>query len=238
MLQLKNLQKEAAKFGYFDAASIPAQYLKRQTLNNEFSIDYSELVSSSKPEYPDELLKGYTSGLFFKCYEQKNSFSGNTELFVVDRPTMFFLTPAGRIVLLSSYKGKYDFFLLWDYRQKLTTNYTEQAKAIKAAGLVEPNKIGVFTRKKIDTWLEYCDKVYNAIHEQNSETDKKNAEIRAEIMEFIKNTRGNFSEHSGNIYADCGPFCITFEHDRQSASLYTKIQYKGTLEQIEQLLKK
>jgi hypothetical protein len=235
---MNKLQKEAAKYGYFDAETMPAQYLQPQKTDSGFGVDYSELFKSSKAAYPDEVLKTFTSGLFFRCYEQKKNFADEVELYVMERPTMLYLTPEGRVVVLRHSKGKYDFFLLWDYRMKLTTRQAEQAEAIKAAGLLEPNKIGIFTRKKVESWLEYCDKVYSVIHEHNSETDKKNAEIRAGIMDFIHKTGGNFSEYNGNIYADCGPFRIAFEHDKASANLYTKIEYSGTLEQVSKFLSK
>lgn len=226
------LKELTSKLNLFQFSDIPSEYISTQILSGS-TYNYSEKVNNDYT-LPSELLKNITHGLFWECRKQyKNSEPNEVELYYIDGSRLLFLTPKGNLVRLCKTKDKYSFSLDYSYYHKVQNiDYYQREKAFKDSGLIEPNYIGVFTEKKINDWLNYCD-AKNEIHEQIIlSADSKNTEIEKEIQSFIDSVKCKVSKWSDNTEVRTDLFTVVFTHSKKSQYLSKKITFTGELTDI------
>lgn len=99
--------------------------------------------------------------------------------------------------------------------------------------LKEPNMIGVFTDKKVQHWLDYCEECYEKIKSAVSEIKERNELHKKTIRDTIDSlTEKRVSGwHNGTRYnIKSGLFEIEFELIIQEAYLSKKVRFNGTVE--------
>ena len=235
--QNETLNNVAKEFNLFTADKLPEIYKKTQMLNGT-PFNFAERIERDikSNRLPSDILKEFSNGLFFEAKEQKNSFSDKIELYYINHSYRLFFTPAGNIAILASQKGKYYFHPYYAYFRKWDKiEYTKRENALKKAGISEPNQIGVFTIKKIQDWLNYCDKYINCMNTLVEEMSKENEKIENQINEFVKKSGGTFSRWGENptvTVVNCGFFEINFKHYKKSQFMNHEIKFKGDLKDI------
>jgi len=97
----------------------------------------------------------------------------------------------------------------------------------------EPQKIGVFSVKKLDAWINYCIDYKNTLDALLNDVTEKNKQVDEEIKNFIDSLpQKTVRDHKDRVYIDTDLFSVIFEIDRPSAYLRTDIRYKGGLENV------
>lgn len=237
------LNAEAAKFNLFTAENIPAIYTQPQVLNGS-TFEYASRIERDKQNYtlPSEILKEFTHGLFFECKQQKRNFSEEIELYYIDHSYTLFLTPSGNLAMLRRHKDKYTFMPYYSYLHKWQNyEYNKREKALKEAGIVEPQQIGVFTAKKIENWLNYCDSYINCINSYAAEAQGENEKIEQQIKEFISKSGGTASIYGSDptvTAVDCKMFQVRFNHYKRSQYMSHEVTFKGSLNDILSIVSK
>lgn len=233
---LKKFNQHCKDFNLFTLENLPEILFETQCIRDDFKVNYTDKINSAKIETPSEILNDFGPVLLFEVREQINHFTKQTELIYIDHIYTAFCTPAGNIAILRkpSYKGdKYEFMLHYShYRQVQNIAHYKRERAQKEANHTDPQKIGVFTHKKVLNWLEHCDKeeILNAkIVEQAND---KNKEIEAQIKDFATRSGGTVTAWHDNTQVKCKYFTVIFEHNRRDQYLSTKIEYTGSLNQI------
>ena len=221
----KILEAEGLKMGLYSKDTLPKEYTSRQMIKGSV-FDYSYKVVEIG--IINEVLREFEPVTMFSAYEQKNNFSNEVELFVVEHSYLCFLTPKGRIAKLGMYDGKHHFFpAYWYYglmRNVDTYKRREYAQEVKG-----PNKIGVFTRKKVHDWLEYCDKEVDRIEKVCEAAEAKNAEIRQRIAQIIHNAGKDARVTKGDnwLRIDLGKFRIMLTHNISAQHLSIETEFLG-----------
>jgi hypothetical protein len=232
------LTEAAAAKGLYTRSNIPPQYRAKQTSRGS-EFDFYTYVLQDENKVPDEVLNKFTSDFFYRCYEQEENFSDKIELYVIERGAdHIFLSPKGHLCRLLCNKNKYAFHPHYAYLRKWSDiSHHLKKEAIKEAGLSEPNRIGVFTEKKVLQWLQYCDTYIEVMEALCKKADSRNDEIEAEIKTFIQRSGGNVSTyHNITDVTVKGLFEVRFEHNKESQYLSTKIEFRGAASDLLNLL--
>jgi hypothetical protein len=229
---MKTLKQLTANLNLFTFSDIPKEYTQKQILNGS-TFDYSERVNNNFV-LPSEILNKYEHDLFWECKKQyKNEAPAKVELYYIEHSRLLFLSPKGNLLRLINNKGKFYFSLDYShYKDVQNVCWEQREKAKKESGLIEPNYIGVFTEKKINDWLNYCD----AEHELNKQivfnAQDKNSQIEKEIQTFIDSVKCNFSTYHDKTRVETQFFSVTFTHDKKSQYLSKEIRFNGKLEDV------
>ena len=230
------LNQKCAELNLFTFGNIPTQWTKPQKLGDS-TFDYSEKVNNNYT-LPSEILYKYEHGLFWDCRKQLKNNSNEVELYYIERSQILFLSPKGNLVRLISYKGKYSFSPDYShFREVERVSHYKRKDIYEKSGLKEPNNIGVFTEKKINEWLEYCDNLIDLNKSIVEGANDKNKQIEQQIENFINSVKCNVQKWSNNTDVVTEHFRVTFTHDKQSQYLSKKIEFKGTLEDIQRIEK-
>ena len=226
------MHAEAAKFNLFTAENLPEVYKSPQYLNGS-TFEYIGRVERDLQNniLPSDVLKEFIHGLFFECKQQKRNFSEEIELYYIDHSYRLFLTPAGNLAMLKHHKGKYTFFPYYSYHHKwYNIEYNKRVKALEVAGVVEPQQIGVFTPKKVQSWLNYCDSYINCLYSFAAEAQTENEKIQQKINDFIEKSGGKASTWGNDpkiTTVDCKLFQVRFNHYERSQYMSHEVTFKG-----------
>lgn len=176
---MKNLKEVAATFGYYQVQDIPERYK-----NEDF--DFS---TRDKDKFIPELLlkmSNIETGVFYQCAEDTDH-EGKKTYYIDSFPGSFVLVKAKNselLLRLGMNDKKYHLHL--DYAELRPFNfahYSERKSATK--DLIEPNRIGVFTEKKVNDWLTYCEAYYKCMQAMKARLDGEADENKAIIENFI-----------------------------------------------------
>ena len=229
MTTLKNI---TSKLNLFQYSNIPLEYLQKQVLNGSI-FDYSSKVNNDFT-LPSKLLEKYEHGLFWECGKRYNN-SNVVELYYIEHSRLLFLSPNGNLVrLVKTYNSdKYSFAL--DYSHYTAINqYSHyiRDKAIKESKIIEPNKIGVFTEKKICNWLTYLDKLATVHKKIIDSSNNRNIEIQNEIQTFIDSINCKVSKYQEITDVTTALFTVRFTHNKKEQYLSKTISFTGSLDDI------
>ena len=230
---METLKQITSKLNLFTFSDIPKEYTQKQILNGS-TFDYSEKANNDFV-LPSEILNKYEHGLFWECRKQyKNDKPTEVELYYIEHSRILFLSPKGNLIrFVKDRNNKYSFSLDYShYREVQNVSYYQREEARKKSGIVEPNYIGVFTDKKVNDWLNYCDQEAELNKQIVDSSNDKNQEIEKEIETFINSMPCEVSKWNNNTEIKTNLFKIVFTHDKKSQYLSKKIEFTGTLKDI------
>ena len=223
---MKTLKNLASEFSLYQLNDIPEQY------KNE---NFDHRVKSNFKEIPEQLTKvnDIEIGLFYEC-KQDTSYDNKISYYIEHAYILLKHKDNDNLLMLMHNKGKYYLHPYYGIGRKYQniSHYIRQ-EAIKE--LKEPNWIGVFTDKKVNDWINYCNQYLQAMEKALNEVNDKNAEIEKSIQDFIeslptKNTKVQKYQNKTYIYTNL--FDVTFEHHKDQKYLNTQISFKGSLKDV------
>lgn len=222
---MKNLKSLAATFNLYQLNDIPDTH---KNYNFEHAINYG------KRNIPEFMLsfKGAEVGLFYECKQDTNY--QNTTTYYVEHSYILVKAVNSDIVLMlkSDRHNKYNFHPYYSLMHK----YQNIAYSIREKGIKElkrPNDIGVFTEKKVNDWLQYCEDYIKALDNVYNEVTGKNNEIQTEIHNFIASIPGcKFSTYQNITDIDTPLFRVRFTHYKDQNYVNKEITFKGGLSAI------
>lgn len=221
--------KAGAEINYFTPDNLPAEALENQYFKERLN-GYLQRYADIK--IPEALLPFGAVALF--KLDRDTTGAGET-LFYVDYPGVHIclLSPAGNMCQLISRNGKYEFFPVYPVVNRLhrTTSYVFRKPFLEK--VKEPNKIGVFTPRKVADWLSYCDQYISACKEAENSLLSNKAKNEQKIRTIIDALPGcKVRSYQNSTYIETKIFCIDFELCDNGNYLGQKIQFRGTLEDI------
>lgn len=168
--------------------------------------------------------------LYYYCQTSTNH-NGTEKYYSISSP-VFGITHKGVLCLLQEYRGKYHIHPDWHRINKLTFSSYEQTELLKH--LQEPNRIGVFSDKKINEWLEFCVEKVRILDEYEAIHKEKNATILAEIEEIKK--IGKAGGYDNRTRIDTILFRIDLTHCPETAFLDKKITFNGGVDDVKKIM--
>jgi hypothetical protein len=227
MTTLKQLAAEKNLFAYPD---IPKKW---RGYNFDFKTkDVNELKNITILKEIQKL-DNYEIDLFFECRTQDEGTA--KELNYIEHSHIIVKRKDSDVLMIlkESYKSERYFFhlayhLLHKYHK---ISHYKRDEALKT--ISEPQKIGVFSVKKLDAWINYCIDYKNTLDALLNDVTEKNKQVDEEIKNFIDSLpQKTVRDHKDRVYIDTDLFSVIFEIDRPSAYLRTDIRYKGGLENV------
>ncbi len=229
---MKKLETLAAKYGYYNLGSLP-EHVK----NDKYFKDRPEWATEAFYDRPIpeglKALKTVQVGAFARVREQFNN-DGSHDLYYVDGfETLVLSEKTDMLLALRYYKGKYSLHpinrILITAQEGATYNqirpYTD--------GLGEPNRIGVFTDRKINDWIDYCIAYVDACKKAAEALREKKQANLATVEDFIKSTSVKNVQRNGKYTTvETNFFTVDFEMEDGGEYLRTKIRFEGDLETI------
>jgi hypothetical protein len=232
----KQFQNNAKAFNLYIKENVPTTHTATQILNGrEWS--YKDKLNESLI-LPSEELKKFKHDLFFECRTQLKNNSEEVELYYIERSQLLFESPEGNLIMLWKHKNKFTFGPYYGhYREVQKISHYIREKAYKESGLKEPQQIGVFTEKKINDWLKYCDELIKFNAELVKVHTSKNDDLMKEVEEFIKKSKGRVSKYQNIIDIDTDNFRVRFTVQKDQNYISKQITFKGDLNTILELSK-
>jgi hypothetical protein len=229
---MKNLIEKAKEFNLFTREELPSMLFDVQP---NLNYSYREKIDDAKINLPSDLLNKYNPTLLFQVKDSYN-YKNEYDYTYLDHIYTIFETPKGNLALMRGDKGKYSFFPFYGYFRLGDINYNTN-RELKESGIKEPNRIGVFSDKKIIEWLNFVDLKIELLKSIKDRNTKANDKIKEDI-ERIKNEIGGkiVSAYKGNTIIEKEGFLIEIEHDKSCSYLSTKIRYRGDIEKLINLL--
>jgi len=131
------------------------------------------------------------------------------------------------------YKGKYGMYPLHED----TYIYTKNIDNTERPKLKAPNGIGVFTAKKINDWLNYCNLYVAALKELSEKNQSKETQNRQIIEQFINDIKKadptvKVWNWSNEFRVETKNFDITFKLLDKGTFLSREVRFKGELSDI------
>lgn len=144
------------------------------------------------------------------------------------------------IIMLLNYKDKFYLHPFFGNLHKYQ-NISIYERKRKLKNLKEPNKIGVFTEKKVNDWIQYCKDYIRLMEELYDEFEDINNEIEGKIQQFIESLKDKEVTTWGDslmqtTQVKTSLFYVTFVHYRDQKYLDTRINFRGSIDDISKLL--
>lgn len=230
---MKTIETIAAEHGYYNINSLP-EHIKEDAY-------FKSRPEWTSPSFYDihipegvKKLKNVQYGVFVEVREQRRS-DGSHELYFAEyAPRLLVFSEKMEIPLMLTFrKDKYVLFPLHSVVNKLQrgTNYRERAPFVDA--LKEPNRIGAFTDKKVEAWVDYCIDYMNACAKAADAVHEKEQANLATIEDFIKRAQcKSVQRHGKYTTVKTNLFTVDFEMEDGGAYLRTKIRFEGNLETL------
>lgn len=234
-MKAKNLEK-AAKFGYYQFENLP-EHVKRDSWFNE---RYSNPEKWEKWVAPDFFnTSKYEVGIFAKVRTQYKNFSDEIELYYIDYFVILLFDDSidFPLIMRNDWRTKkYHFYPVYELINKLTLKISHEQQKPFLSEIKEPNKIGVFSDKKIADWVEYCRGYVLALEKCNNTITNKKTENQKYIDSVVDSMPGaKIEKHNNYTIIGNGLFRIEFALLENGAYLQKKIEFKGTIEDIVKL---
>lgn len=240
------LDKLAAKFNLYRADKIPAKYWNDKYFkeNAPFKLGQDNLDKS--PEYLTSM-KGVESGTYHEVRQQtrEDLKTGvvTHELYHIDHSYNLMVSEDSDLLMIYiqswNSKGKFDLHPYFgEVRKFHAIDNDLKKKALE--NLKEPNKVGVFTDKKVVAWFRYCQEYVAILNTLLVEVNDKNDQLEKEREEYIAQLKeAKLIRHSDNstVYVNWNSFQIIFNHDRKRKYMSKTVEYRGNTEDVLSLYK-
>lgn len=231
---LDQMKELAAKYNYFMINEIPENVLVDKYFAENFQYEKNRFNNVNIPE---GLLKceNIIFGVFAEVRQQLKSITKEHELFHIDNFKILIYSEKANCLLqlLKNNKDKYYLHPIYEVLNKLQINTSYEQRKPFINEIFEPNYIGVFTEKKINDWVEYCNQYINAL--QLCE-DKIHSEKNANEL-IIQNTIDSLpyakvSKYHNTTDIETKLFRMRFNLLNNGAYLINQIEFKGSLNDI------
>lgn len=226
------IEQLAEKFNLFTAENLPEthkEYYDQMLKDNSY-----KLGSNNLPDFFKNY-KGCEIGTFYECMKDTD-YQGKITYYIERAYNLFLAPDSNYLLMLMNYKGKYYFHPFYNYWHKYHgIGNTERNKVINS--LKEPNKIGVFTDKKVNEWFNYCADLMAAMENMYKLHNSQTNEIQSEVDTFCKRMREAGAKITGaNPYwLDTDLFSIRLTIHKDSNYLEKNITFRGNLNHVAKL---
>jgi len=226
------IEQLAEAFNLYTVENLPETH--KVYYNQMLSNDSYKLKGDNLPDFFKEY-NGCEIGTFYECREERD-YSGKITYYI-ERGYVLYLAPdSDYLLMLMNYKGKYYFHPFYNYWHKYHgISNTERNKVINS--LKEPNKICVFTDKKVNDWFKYCDDLMAAMENMYKSHNSQTNEIQSEIDTFCKRMREAGAKITGDnpYWIDTDLFSIRLTIHKDSNYLEKNVTFRGNLNQVAKL---
>ena len=227
-----NLEK-AAKYGYYQLSNLPA-HVKADKWFSSHYMNPAQWECSFIPAHFNN--SAYEVGYFGEVRAQKKNFSDEIELWHVDGFNMLLFADSLEFPLIlraDSRTGKYDLYPVHIVVNLITKDINHAQRKCFTAELKEPNKIGVFSDKKLAAWVDYCAAYVTALDAcRDSVLGKKNQHEKY-IESVVSQLSGaKVHRHENYTWIDTALFEIKFSVLDNGEYLRKEVTFKGKIEDI------
>lgn len=160
---------EAAKYNCYPINGIPKFYFDDEYFKKRFNFENEK---ETRIIIPESLKKcKFESGIFAQINEEHNN-DGSHRLYYVDHFRIL-IFDGSNVVQLLEYKGKFFLHPMYKDINLLTRNLNHSNYGPYTDKIAEPNRIGVFTDKKLTDWFEYCRNYIQALQQCKGDNENK-----------------------------------------------------------------
>jgi hypothetical protein len=232
---MKTLLELAKEHNLFSIDNLP-----EYALNDGYFVERLDWHKerASKHHIPEGLkdIKGITFGVFNEVRAQKYNNSDEVELYYIDWTYTLILVDGSQTVLqlIVDRKDKYWLYPLYSVINKLTHNLPNHKRQEAIKKLKEPNRIGVFTFKKLNDWNTHCIEYLQALENCKNEVNNIEQENRNKINKTIEALKdvSKVTTHTNRFWIETPNFEIRFELLDGGTYLKQEIQYKGGIDNL------
>ena len=231
-MKTKNLEK-AAKFGYYQFENLP-EHVKNDSWFKERHLNHEKWEKWVAPDFFNT--SKYDVGIFAKVRPQYKNFSNEIELYFIDNFEILLFDDSldFPLIMKNDWRTKkYRFHPVYALINKLTLKISYEQQKPFLAEIKEPNKIGVFSDKKIADWVEYCREYVLALEKCNDTITSKKTENQKYIDSVVDSMSGaKIEKYNNYTIIENRLFRIEFALLENGAYLQKKIEFNGTIEDI------
>jgi hypothetical protein len=206
------------------------QNLPNEVLTDPYFIQNLEFYKErfEKIKIPETLnnIQGIEVGVFAEVRQQFKNHSEDHELYYIENYyTLIFIDE--NVYQLQYYKDKYSLYPIYRVVNLLSKDISNQQKYEFTRQVIEPNRIGVFTLKKLQDWAKYCKDYVQAIKDANEQVNSKSIANQKIIDDFIHELGNNceVKKWRNTTIVETIFFQIEFELLDKGAYLSKKITY-------------
>jgi hypothetical protein len=229
----------AANFNLFTTENLP----------EKFKAYYNERIETNEYKknvglIPEFILNNsnYESGIFWECRIQDEG--TKKECYYIEHSYKLVLKKDSStlLMLMSNYntKGKFCLHPYFGELRSLENKIDSYKKRYEIEKLKKPCLIGVFSEKKLNDWVNYCNDYINTLKALNNEISEKNKVAEKEINDFINSLNGKCTVRVWEAkYNDYKSWCIetelfevNFKLTEESGYLQQEIKFKGNLNNV------
>ena len=230
-MKAENLQL-AAKYNFFQLSNIP-DHIRNDNWFSERLEDYK--LAFERTKLPDGLtqLKNVEVGVFGEATKDTNYKGEHRAYYFKDWYILVFSPNCEVPLMLMSYKGKHYLHPIYSFVRQVQGVTTSEQRKPYLSKIAEPNRIGVFTERKIADWVEYCNLYIDACKQSSDALQSKEQENKKYIQSVIDSLPGAKIETVRNwTTIETKLFSIEFELLDGGGYLNKKVGYKGSIEDI------
>lgn len=181
--------------------------------------------------------------VLYQAKEDKN-YKDETVYSLETHPIVAVISENGTICRLRKEwkSSRYRFFVYHEQTKAARVLDARKKTRIIEEHIQEPNRIGVWSEKKLNDWIDYCDKYRELINSIGAKYSNIHETHLKTVQAFIDSLPDcTVRKQNGfKTFVDTDLFDIAFTHDKGVDYLRKEIKFKGTIEditKIEQLLK-
>lgn len=183
------------------------------------------------------------------CREEKDTLQGSTTLYRCDSDTdykgvtryyipsayNFLLSDSGTLCLCKKEHGKSGKYYLYPYYgYRYRCNVMDAYRVSDAeAEVKEPNKIGVYSEKKVKDWMDYCDKVVavydRLLKEHGEKLERAKDEFASILSQFDKKHIVNLNEKDFSAYIRTPNFRVSLSVNFKQGTTQNEVTFVGDI---------
>lgn len=228
---MSNLNEVMKGFGYHNINDIPER-LKTEFENRFSGSTYRDKDLENKKALLIPL-KNFDAGVYVFERNQYKYNSNEVEYTYLEDWLTVAVMGKNYPCVMGSVKEKSFFYILNDINRTCSLKYDTLKTYIK---LSEPNRIGVFTDKKIQEWLNYCDEYQQArevLRNEAATTLKANYSEVEKIAELLGT---KLQKHETTIYLSNKDWYIKATTNKENGHIYWDIDFRGGVTGLIKLL--
>lgn len=231
-MKAKNLEK-AARFDYYQFDNLP-EHVKTDPYFKEKHSNPEKWEKWVAPDFFNT--SNYEVGMFAKVRTQYKNFSNEIELYYIDNFNILLFDDSldFPLIMKNDWRTKkYHFYPVYELINKLTLKVSYEQQKPFLAEIKEPNKIGVFSDKKIADWVEYCREYVFALEKCNDTITNKKIENQKYIDSVVDSMQGaKIEKHTNYTTIENKLFRIEFALLENGGYLQKKIEFTGSIDDI------
>ena len=229
---MKTNNEKAQVYGYYTANNVPRDVMANEYFAQKWEDTKRRCNAMALPVG----LNPERAGVYFKLGKETET-SGNVFLFADCVVILVFSDKTDVPMILREYKGKYSLFPVWEWMLRERNSIPSGALRACSADLIEPNRIGVFTERKVNEWIDYClavmEREMTCINETLMKVEANKKYMRECVADFEKlgaRIWGNVK--NGEVWINLTGFSIHLELCEYGTFLSKKVDFLGNVEDV------